>query len=197
MARPLTTSRDDWLMAGFQTLVDDGPSVVTAEGVARTLGVTKGGFYGTFGSLAQFHSAIAGAWADHAVEQALQSYDALPGPRDRIMAFIDAVSARDAAPWGGANAEAAMRAWAVIDPEIANAFIAADQRRVDWLAAILDEMGLPDHAAEIFYAGYLGVVVVDTMTVSDKMAHLRQLLEWIPGDQRRTTQANLRRMFSS
>ncbi len=48
MAAPTLTPRDRWIDEGLKALAAGGPDAVRIEPLARTLGVTKGGFYGQF-----------------------------------------------------------------------------------------------------------------------------------------------------
>ena len=41
------TPRGRWVEEGLQALADGGPAAVRVEALAKKLGVTKGGFYGT------------------------------------------------------------------------------------------------------------------------------------------------------
>lgn len=179
MARPIITSREDWLQAGFQALVSDGPDSISAEGIARRLGVTKGGFYGVFGALARYHDAMMAVWKDQAVEQVIQSLDEITSPRDRLYALVEVASAPTPDPWGGPLAEPAIRAWALGSPVIAQAVAQVDERRLAWLEDVFKEMGATDQAARVFYAGYLGAVALYPQAGADMEAHLRQLLDWI------------------
>ncbi|HYZ62080.1 MAG TPA: helix-turn-helix domain-containing protein, partial [Acetobacteraceae bacterium] len=45
---PARTPRDRWIAGGLQALAGGGPDAVRIELLARTLGVSKGGFYGYF-----------------------------------------------------------------------------------------------------------------------------------------------------
>jgi AcrR family transcriptional regulator len=42
------TPRSRWIEEGLSALASGGPDTVRVESLARTLGVTKGGFYGYF-----------------------------------------------------------------------------------------------------------------------------------------------------
>jgi len=44
----LRTPRDQWVEAGLRALADGGVDAVRIEALAKSLGVTKGGFYGYF-----------------------------------------------------------------------------------------------------------------------------------------------------
>ena len=54
MAPPTRTSRATWIDAGLRALGTGGPDAVRIEPLAQQLGVTRGGFYGTFKSRRAF-----------------------------------------------------------------------------------------------------------------------------------------------
>lgn len=135
MARPAKYSAEDWLDAGLDALVEGGPSALTAEGIARRIGTTKGSFYWFFGDLDGFlnrlperflhRQGIADGSADHVAGIQLRSF------------WKDAAFAQTAD-----GVEAAMRAWGQRNTAAATAIAALDAHRFAILAALLAERDL-------------------------------------------------------
>ena len=56
------TPRSRWIDAGLEALADGGPDAVRIEPLARSLGVTKGGFYGYFDDRPALLDEMLDAW---------------------------------------------------------------------------------------------------------------------------------------
>src|SRR4051794_2273961 len=80
------TPRSRWIDEGLDALAAGGPDAVRVESLARTLGVTKGGFYGYFAD----RDALRGGLLD-------------AGERSSVAAVIDGVGA------GGGDPQAKLR----------------------------------------------------------------------------------------
>jgi len=56
------TPRSGWIDEGLRALAAGGPDAVRIEALARTLGVTKGGFYGHFSHRKALLEAMLDSW---------------------------------------------------------------------------------------------------------------------------------------
>ena len=56
------TPRDRWIEQGLQALATGGPDAVRVEVLAKELGVTKGGFYGSFADRDALLEAMLDTW---------------------------------------------------------------------------------------------------------------------------------------
>lgn len=160
MARPRSYSRDDWLMAGFQALVREGPGAIRAEALARQMGVTKGGFYGSFDGVAGFRDAMMARWHQLAVDDVISELNQMGAPRAKLELLIELASAPEPEGWGGPLVEPAIRGWALACPEVARAVAQVDAARVAWLGKVFEDLGAPLSEARVFYAAYVGYVTI-------------------------------------
>jgi len=62
-----------WLDLGFATLINEGCDGLSAEKMAKKLGVTRGAFYHRFGSREGYITALLDAWTESCVQQIEQS----------------------------------------------------------------------------------------------------------------------------
>lgn len=176
MARPRSHSLDDWLMAGFRALVREGPGAIRAEALARDMGVTKGGFYGSFDGLTGFRDAMMVRWHQLAVVEVIEQLDQIADPRSRLEVLIDVASSPEPDDWGGPLVEPAIRGWALSSREVAQAVATVDAERVDWLIGVFEQMGADAAQARVFHAAYVGFVALGRCGRDDMASDLRAFL---------------------
>ncbi|MGW0179973.1 TetR/AcrR family transcriptional regulator [Nocardia sp. NPDC003345] len=111
-----------WIDAGLQALARGGPGAVRVEALAKTLGVTKGGFYGYFADRDALLEAMLDTWERRSVDEVLdQVTDAGGDARTRIYRAGALTLAPELLP-----IDLAIRDWARRDEAVA-----ARLRRVD------------------------------------------------------------------
>lgn len=67
----LRTTRERWVEEGLRALADGGVDAVRIEVLAKSLGVTKGGFYGYFANRGALLTAMLNAWERQSVDDVL------------------------------------------------------------------------------------------------------------------------------
>jgi AcrR family transcriptional regulator len=150
---------DLWVAAGFAELARSGVEGVRVEVVAKTLGVTKGGFYRRFRDRAALLEAMLQNWRDGRIA-AIEKQTALDGAsaRERLRALIQLYSER-------MNTEAmaielAIRQWARTDEKAANAVAGVDAARLKNVGQLYRAAGLAaeeaDAQAFLFYSFIFG-----------------------------------------
>lgn len=152
------TERSAWIETGLDVLAESGPDAVTVEGLARRLGVTKGGFYGYFAHRRALLDALLDTWE-----------------QDATRAVIDRVHAEHLEP--GRNAfraaeltwaegrlsqvDLAVRDWARRDPEAAERLRRVDTYRLDYLRTQMSALCPDPREAEarslLAYAAAIGM----------------------------------------
>ncbi|MFI5714677.1 TetR/AcrR family transcriptional regulator [Nocardia sp. NPDC051750] len=65
------TPSADWIDEGLRALARGGPDAVRVEALAKTLGVTKGGFYGYFADRNTLLEAMLDTWERRSVDEVL------------------------------------------------------------------------------------------------------------------------------
>lgn len=74
MAAP-RTPREKWVEEGLLALAAGGPDGVRIEALAKSLGVTKGGFYGYFADRDALVVAMLDAWEHESIDEVLQEVE--------------------------------------------------------------------------------------------------------------------------
>ena len=156
-----TTSAKDsvWIEAGFAELARSGVEGVRVEVLAKSLGVTKGGFYRRFADRAALLGAMLERWREGR-STAIAQQTSLDGqePRERLRAVIQLYSER--LNPGGMAIELAIRQWARSDEGAAAAVANVDAARLKHVAELYRATGLDTEAAEaqafLFYCFIFG-----------------------------------------
>ena len=127
------TLRTSWIDEGLRALAAGGPDAVRIEGLARALGVTKGGFYWHFDGRTALLEEMLDAW-ERAVIDEVQRRVESGGGDDRTKLsrlFALASSSRDLL-----KIEMAIREWARRDKTVAKRLRRIDNRRMDYVRSL-------------------------------------------------------------
>jgi AcrR family transcriptional regulator len=153
------TSVEAWLDAGLDALGSGGPDAVRIETLARTLGVTKGGFYWHFTDRSSYLQRMLDRWEQRAVEDViarLESHEA--APRERLRELFGIATA--AVGEGDISIELAVRDWARRDAAVAARLAGVDERRMAYLRALFRQLTADQLEAEarclVAYSLYIG-----------------------------------------
>ncbi len=148
--------RQDWVQAGLRTLAAGGIEGVRVEVLARDLKVSKGSFYWHFGKREDLLTAMLDAWElqeiDWLLNQAEQGEAA-----ERWGRLVELVGGS-----GYSALEAAVFDWAQKDQEVGARVRKVEERRVGYIAEVLEDIGFEEREAkwwgEAVYQLYLGWV---------------------------------------
>lgn len=143
-SRPATRlGVQDWLDAGLRLLVEEGVDALKVARLSSALGVTKGSFYWHFADIAAMKSALAQHCAEihHGVATHFEGLGARP-PRERLTAM----SAMLADP-RRRKVEAALRRWAEVDDQIAEAVAHLDRQVLRLATDAMREIGFAESEA--------------------------------------------------
>jgi len=144
--------REDWLRAARLALLRGGIGAVRVEKLARSLRVTKGSFYWHFRDRNDLLESLLREWENEVVE-------ILPRlgrgtASQRLMALVRELEQRARlSEEGNVPSDAAIFAWASVDPRVARRVNKADEERFRLLA----RLGRADQM-ELFYLVWLGFV---------------------------------------
>ena len=127
------TPRDKWIEEGLRALAAGGPDTVRVEALAKKLGVTKGGFYGSFADRDALLEAMLDAWERESTDEVIDRVEREGGdPRAKIQrAGMLTFSSDRLLP-----IDLAIRDWARRDEAVAERLRRVDNRRM----ALLREM---------------------------------------------------------
>lgn len=108
------TPRETWISAGLKALADGGPDAVRIESLAKSLKVTKGGFYGFFADRGALITAMLDTWERESIDDVLEQLDSTEAdPRARIRLAGQLTLSGDRLPL-----DLAMRDWARRDEAV-------------------------------------------------------------------------------
>jgi AcrR family transcriptional regulator len=145
-------SREHWLRAARRAMLKGGYGAASVEGLARTLGVTKGSFYWHFRTRAELLDELLQEWELETSELFARA-SAFGDVREGLQ-WLMAESGRRvvASERGDAPSDAAIFAWSATDPRVARCVAKVEEIRVAFLAAAV---GSARHG-ELAYLCYLG-----------------------------------------
>jgi AcrR family transcriptional regulator len=165
-------SRDAYFEAGFAVLSDVGYGGLKLAEVCGRLGVTSGSFYHYFSNWSAYTHGLVNHWKQASTTELLDCRRHDPDPRRRIDQLIN----------NGLNlphrAEAAIRTWSNLDPDVHAAQAAVDLARHDIMRESALEILGNARQARVFadWAVYLLVGYEQCSLPRDKVT-----LQWIAG----------------
>src|SRR6516165_4303505 len=151
--------RETWIRCGFAELARSGVDGVRVEVLAKSLGVTKGGFYRRFKDRAALLSAMLADWSAGRIA-AIEQQASRDGEtaRERLKALIRLYSERTNTE--GIAIELAIRQWARADQAAAEAVANVDAARLKNVGQLFRATGLQADAADakafLFYCFIFG-----------------------------------------
>ncbi len=146
-------SREAYFETGLDVLSDLGYGGLKLAEVCNRLGVTTGSFYHYFSSWPAYTRELVENWVKERTVLAIDFAKSEPAPRRRIDSLIQIGLEL---PHG---AEAAIRVWSSIDPEVHELQLQVDQQRFDIMYTSAMEILKNHHQAQMFarWAVYLVV----------------------------------------
>ena len=86
MAPPTRTPRSTWIEAGLRALAAGGPDAVRIEPLAKTLGVTRGGFYWHFADRRALLDEMLDTWERATIDEVIERVEGEGGdPEARLL----------------------------------------------------------------------------------------------------------------
>ena len=154
-AEPSRLDPDAWVDAAYAMFEEGGVATVRIDPLAKRLGITRGSFYWHFENRAALLRAILDRWVERETERAIEANEKGGGPADeRLLRLLRTCASDD----GGL--EMGMREWAVGDADARETVRRVDERRIDYMARLAGEAGVPDgearQRARIAYVAWLG-----------------------------------------
>lgn len=140
----MINSKEDWIKVGFDILTKEGISGVKIEGMARKLGVTKGGFYGYFPNRDAFLSAMLEDWELRHSSEIFDRINNLTGNlADKLQKLLYMV---DDANYDAI--ELSMYNWASYDTHAKKVIMRVVNERLKWLTNLFLDGGFTEDEAE-------------------------------------------------
>ncbi|MEA2440996.1 MAG: hypothetical protein QOH76_2420 [Thermoleophilaceae bacterium] len=127
------TPRSSWIDEGLRALASGGPDAVRVEALARSLGVTKGGFYWHFDDRRALLDEMLDTWERTSVDEVIERVDGEGGDaRARLRRLFELASSRGEV----LRIDLAIRDWARRDRSVANRLRRVDKRRMDYMRSL-------------------------------------------------------------
>ena len=136
------TPRSSWIDAGLRMLAAGGPDAVRIEALARTLGVSKGGFYWHFANRQALLDEMLDAWERVLIDEVIEQVEGEGGDaRSKLRRLSElALSSDDLL-----KIDLAIRDWARRDRSVAKRLRRADNRRMEYMRSLFGAF-IPDEA---------------------------------------------------
>jgi AcrR family transcriptional regulator len=154
------TPRSAWIDEGLRTLATGGPEAVRVESLAKSLGVTKGGFYGYFADRAALLDDMLDAFECDGVDAIIELVDAPGGDARAKLKRLFALGTGDTVPELFAI-ELAIRDWARRDPAVAQRLRRIDHRRMEYMRSLFRDF-CPDEGEVELRATLVGALYLVT-----------------------------------
>lgn len=154
-------SREDWLDAAFQAVVEGGFDNARVLLIANALGVTRGSFYWHFTDHADLIAALLARWRQReiAIDHALRS-ELTTDPQADLERLLDAALAYAGADLEFMRFELALRGRGRRDPEVARMLLEVDQLRFDLFEQkfmrLTSDKKMAAELAALFYLAIVG-----------------------------------------
>ncbi len=135
---PRGISTEDWIKIAKKTLIEEGIAAVKIERLAKKRSVTRGGFYYRFTNLEGLLDALIEDWRSTNTKPMLEALNGPGSPAKRFRALVRLwLDERDYEP----DYDTAVRAWAQVSPQVAQAVHEADEVRIDALRKLFRDSG--------------------------------------------------------
>jgi AcrR family transcriptional regulator len=133
---PATLSRQSWIQAGQELLIEGGISNVKLATLTHRLGVTSGSFYHHFTGFRDYLDALADVHGGENVERIMAAVTPMDDPAGRIRALRTL-----AEEWDVSRLDSAMRVWATTDDRARAAVARLDDHLIEIIRSAFDELG--------------------------------------------------------
>lgn len=163
-------SREAYFETGLDVLSDLGYGGLKLAEVCNRLGVTTGSFYHYFPNWPAYTKELVAHWMQARTVQIVDTVRAEPDPRRRIDMLVQSALGL---PHG---AEAAIRVWSAIDPDVRTVQSAVDQQRYEIVYESAYEILQHARQAQVFAAWAVYLLIGYEQAALPRDAHA---LEWI------------------
>jgi len=130
-------SKAEWLEKALQTLSKGGVAAITVEGMAKSLGINKSGFYWHFKNRDDLLRQLLNYWSHEVTEVITDNSDLLKlEPKARLIKIAEMIIDFELTRY-----EIAIRQWALHDELAARAAKRVNRVRLDFISSTLSELG--------------------------------------------------------
>jgi AcrR family transcriptional regulator len=157
------TPRHRWIDEGLRALASGGPDAILIESLARTLGVTKGGFYGYFDDRGALLEEVLDTWEARSTDQVIGLVEDEGGDAmTRARRAAELTFSAELLP-----VDLAVRDWARRDAAVAERLRRVDNSRIAYLRALLGSVAADDDDLEARCLIAFSVAIADHLIAAD------------------------------
>jgi AcrR family transcriptional regulator len=143
------TPRRTWIEEGLRALSAGGPDAVRIESLAQSLGVSKGGFYGYFGSRGALLTEMLDTWEREVTESVIEQVESGGGDARAKLDRLFTIASSSDGPVTGTTTDLAIRDWARRDEAVAQRLRRADNRRMEYLRSLYGSFCVDEDDVEV------------------------------------------------
>ena len=172
-------SREKWLELALEILIKEGNAKVRIDHLVKCLGVTKGSFYWHFKDRDDFILSLVEHWAKVSTLVVVEHVKQVQGSaEERLFEQMQFIVINDLTRY-----DIAVRAWALMEPQVAHIVRKTDKRRLDFIRNLFAEMGFEGNEVEMraltlvtFHAMEHGLLVKKTEEERLELLQLRHAM---------------------
>jgi AcrR family transcriptional regulator len=127
------TPRSKWVEAGLEALAAGGPDAVRVDSLAKTLGVTRGGFYWHFEDRAALLEEMLDGWERVSIDEAIDRVEEGDGDARAKLQRLFGLAASSPELL---KIDLAVRDWARRDEAVAQRLRQVDNRRMEYMRSL-------------------------------------------------------------
>jgi AcrR family transcriptional regulator len=133
MAAPTRTPRSKWIEEGLRALAVGGPDAVRIGPLAKSLGVTRGGFYWHFDDRRALLDEMLDTWERTSIDEVIERVEGEAGDaKTKLWRLFALASSGDEL----LRTDLAVRDWARREQTVAERLRRVDNRRMDYLRSL-------------------------------------------------------------
>jgi AcrR family transcriptional regulator len=138
-------SKAEWLEAGLRALSEGGVATLTVEGLAKSLGIAKAGFYWHFKNRDDLLRQLLDHWT-HEITEIITANPEITTlkPKSRLIRTAEIIHDYELTRY-----EIAIRQWALQDREAARAVKKSNRLRLEFVRTAFSELGFKGEDLEI------------------------------------------------
>ena len=138
-------SKGEWLEAGLEALSQLGVAGLSVEGLAKSLGIAKAGFYWHFKNRDDLLRQLLEYWTHEVTEIVTSNPEMLTlAPKERLIKTAEIIVDYELTRY-----ELPIRQWALQDPGAARAVKQVNQLRLGFIGNAFSELGFKDEDLEM------------------------------------------------
>jgi AcrR family transcriptional regulator len=134
-----------WLELALDILILEGNTKLRINHLVRCVGVTKGSFYWHFKDREEFIQNLVEYWAEVSTSAVVEHMSQIQGSAaERLFELMQFITLNDLTRY-----DIAIRAWALMEPQIAYIVKNTDEQRISFIHNLFQEMGFEGHEAKM------------------------------------------------